>query len=214
MRDAYGFAVSKEYEELYKSYSALYDYEEHDRCRHWNELLERFQQGASGSQDEAAHEAVLEQIFVIAADDAELEGHLKLLIQAGIPLQYRGIVWKLLLDVKARRVEGEYEELVRTALGADAFTSPHAAPGAEQPASCRSKATGVRTWAPPSKDWLSQIEKDLHRTFPGHWMMDEEGARRRRRWRRRRRPGHLATWPHACRRARTCVRLPRRRPDS
>jgi hypothetical protein len=197
MRDAYGFAVSKEYEELYKNYSALYQYEEHDRCRHWNELLERHQPGAGISQDEAVLEAALEQIFVIAADNAELENHLKLLIQAGIPLPYRGTVWKLLLDVKARRVEGEYEELVRTALGPDAFTSPHAAPGTEQPASSRSKATGVRTWAPPSKDWLAQIEKDLHRTFPGHWMMDEEGGR----------PGRGAGAPRPATWQLGCVRL-------
>ena len=30
-------------------------------------------------------------------------------------------------------------------------------------------------WPPSSRDWNLQIEKDLHRTFPGHPVMDSSG---------------------------------------
>jgi hypothetical protein len=177
IRDAYGFAVSKEYEELYKTYASLYEAEEEERFRHWNDLLELYEPGISTSDDERGRDALLAQIFQEAVDDVKLEGRLRSLIQSGIPLKYRGTVWKLLLDVDNRKVEGEYQDLVCTALGEEAFVKPQAAADASsEPVSRKSKATGVRQWAPPSKDWLSQIEKDLHRTFPGHWMMDEEGG--------------------------------------
>ena len=37
------------------------------------------------------------------------------------------------------------------------------------------------TWNAGSKDWNAQIEKDLHRTFPGHPVMDASGRRALRR---------------------------------
>lgn len=33
----------------------------------------------------------------------------------------------------------------------------------------------LERWGPHGKDWLTQIEKDLHRTFPGHEVMSKDG---------------------------------------
>ena len=47
------------------------------------------------------------------------------------------------------------------------------------PAARSSKSSGGASsrgcWHPTSRDWNLQIEKDLHRTFPGHPVMDGSG---------------------------------------
>jgi hypothetical protein len=47
-----------------------------------------------------------------------------------------------------------------------------------KPASAESSSTAARSqgaWHHSNRDWNMQIEKDLHRTFPGHPVMDSTG---------------------------------------
>ena len=40
---------------------------------------------------------------------------------------------------------------------------------------CRRTHRSSEPWHPSTNDWNVQIEKDLHRTFPGHPLMNRSG---------------------------------------
>ncbi|XP_024983773.1 TBC1 domain family member 8B-like [Cynara cardunculus var. scolymus] len=75
---------------------------------------------------------------------------LESLVRGGVPRDLRGEVWQAFVGVKARRVEGYYQNLLDVCdAGGERFATPE---------KCR-----------------KQIEKDLPRTFPGHPALNEEG---------------------------------------
>ncbi|OMP03628.1 hypothetical protein COLO4_10298 [Corchorus olitorius] len=80
---------------------------------------------------------------------------LESLVHGGVPKDLRGEVWQAFVGVKARRVEGYYEDML----------SQEANDDDDQ----RSNPSGVFS------KWRKQIEKDLPRTFPGHPALNDNG---------------------------------------
>ncbi|OMO72658.1 hypothetical protein CCACVL1_17675, partial [Corchorus capsularis] len=80
---------------------------------------------------------------------------LESLVHGGVPKDLRGEVWQAFVGVKARRVEGYYEDML----------SREANDDDDQ----RSNPSGVFS------KWRKQIEKDLPRTFPGHPALNDNG---------------------------------------
>lgn len=75
--------------------------------------------------------------------------HLKSIIYAGIPMQRRDILWPLLLDVEALKVDAHPQYYITLVSQANA-------------SHC-------------DEEWLIQIDKDLGRTFPKHPFMNSTG---------------------------------------
>lgn len=56
-----------------------------------------------------------------------------------------------------------------------AAPAPRARAAAGGSSAAARRAARYKPWHPSSRDWNLQIEKDLHRTFPGHPVMDGSG---------------------------------------
>ncbi|KAL7265181.1 hypothetical protein ACSBR1_003023 [Camellia fascicularis] len=92
---------------------------------------------------------------------------LEFLVHGGIPRDLRGEVWQAFVGVRTRRVERYYENLLASESGAS-DTQEHDKSGNGN------RGPNGDTVGVPEK-LKKQIEKDLHRTFPGHPALDENG---------------------------------------
>ncbi|ESQ52365.1 hypothetical protein EUTSA_v10016235mg [Eutrema salsugineum] len=81
---------------------------------------------------------------------------LEVLVRLGVPKDLRGEVWQAFVGVKARRVEGYYQDLLAQITDSDETK--------EHPSSSEIQ-----------RKWKKQIEKDIPRTFPGHPALNENG---------------------------------------
>ncbi|KAK9810304.1 hypothetical protein WJX72_008307 [[Myrmecia] bisecta] len=166
IRDAYGFEVKKDYLTLYHKYAPLWEKEEGERSQRWGTFLDLF-----GSSDEdhaggsAQHQAALDKLEGALsiwrltdrqARDTETpawQQQLRSMVQAGVPMALRGRMWKIFLGLTGKKKEGVYDKLVTKALGKRQHRHQKRETGSKGP----------------------DIEKDLHRTFPGHPVMDGSG---------------------------------------
>ncbi|XP_019710424.1 uncharacterized protein [Elaeis guineensis] len=98
------------------------------------------------------------------------EEELKCLVRGGVPMALRGELWQAFVGVRARRVEGYYNDL----LALDANTDNIKESDASLPNDTISMPKKPQGGCTPEK-WKTQIEKDLPRTFPGHPALDEDG---------------------------------------
>ncbi|KAK9806629.1 hypothetical protein WJX73_002174 [Symbiochloris irregularis] len=296
-RDSYGFEVKHEYVALYKQYAPLWEKEESERVVLWNGYLEQFCPEGQSFDQEAALSRLEEHLAADpppedSGDVPAWRHQLRSLVQAGIPMAFKGRLWKAFLGVQQKKKAGLYKKLLsqalpkqtkaessghsgsrlgRSALAAEASSSADAVskspvPGVEPSASGqqvqpqpptvdavqsiesggpgsleahlppatlqtvrpsagtgpvadqagaqqvdvpageamnlnsavnrallqapvhaeRDRAASARAARPASagagsqtsqgaQDWQQQIEKDLHRTFPGHPVMDKTG---------------------------------------
>ncbi|GMP50569.1 hypothetical protein CsSME_00017132 [Camellia sinensis var. sinensis] len=92
---------------------------------------------------------------------------LEFLVHGGIPRDLRGEVWQAFVGVRTRRVERYYENLLASESDAS-DTQEHDKSGNGN------RGPNGDTVGVPEK-LKKQIEKDLHRTFPGHPALDENG---------------------------------------
>ncbi|XP_039129276.1 TBC1 domain family member 8B-like isoform X3 [Dioscorea cayenensis subsp. rotundata] len=89
---------------------------------------------------------------------------LESLVRGGVPKGLRGELWQAFVGVRARRVEGYYQDLLDSeAKSSDDKEINSTCDIAEKPQGC------------VNEKWKRQIEKDLPRTFPGHPALDEDG---------------------------------------
>ncbi|CAL0300451.1 unnamed protein product [Lupinus luteus] len=111
----------------------------------------------------------------IDADTAPLEAsfpwkeELEVLVRGGVPMALRGELWQAFVGVKARRVEKYYQSLL--------VSDDDSGRKMDQQSTHSNDDNGITSTNPvfvPEK-WKGQIEKDLHRTFPGHPALDEDG---------------------------------------
>ncbi|KAL8214451.1 hypothetical protein R6Q57_003900 [Mikania cordata] len=91
---------------------------------------------------------------------------LESLVRGGVPKDLRGEAWQAFVGVKARRVEGYYQNLLD---GIDKCFN-HANSNLQDEISGEKE-----TRVPVPEICKKQIEKDLQRTFPGHPALNEEG---------------------------------------
>ncbi|XP_052171917.1 uncharacterized protein LOC127787891 isoform X2 [Diospyros lotus] len=93
---------------------------------------------------------------------------LESLVHGGVPRDLRGEVWQAFVGVRTRRVERYYQNLLARENDDANDAQQHDKSGNG------SKGTNTNKVGAPEK-WRRQIEKDLHRTFPGHPALDENG---------------------------------------
>eukprot|EP00889_Picochlorum_renovo_P001548 jgi/Picre1/28578/NNA_003980.t1 len=79
----------------------------------------------------------------------------------GIPKKYRKVCWKLFLDIDSIWVDGEYARLLNT------LEERREQQGQDGTTPCAQDDTL------PEEDFMGQIDKDLHRTFPDHPLLME-----------------------------------------
>ncbi|KAL2514415.1 Ypt/Rab-GAP domain of gyp1p superfamily protein [Forsythia ovata] len=94
---------------------------------------------------------------------------LEFLVRGGVPGDLRGEVWQAFVGVRTRRVERYYQDLL--AIEIDASDGQEHEELLSGDDSKRRSRKGVDL----SEKWKKQIEKDLHRTFPGHPALSEYG---------------------------------------
>lgn len=94
---------------------------------------------------------------------------LECLVRGGVPMALRGELWQAFVGVKARRVEGYYQELLAS--------EHNVGNKVEQDSSQTDSLTDgpIKDSLTVTEKWKGQIEKDLPRTFPGHPALDEDG---------------------------------------
>ncbi|CAI9783214.1 unnamed protein product [Fraxinus pennsylvanica] len=94
---------------------------------------------------------------------------LEFLVRGGVPGDLRGDVWQAFVGVRTRRVERYYQDLL--AVEFDASDGQEH----EELLSGDDSKQRSRKGVDLSEKWKKQIEKDLHRTFPGHPALNENG---------------------------------------
>ncbi|XP_042475002.1 uncharacterized protein LOC122057073 isoform X2 [Macadamia integrifolia] len=93
---------------------------------------------------------------------------LESLVRGGVPMALRGELWQAFVGVKARRVDGYYQDMLATEVNAQ--------PNKDFVSASNSTSKGSNTGhCCANEKWKGQIEKDLPRTFPGHPALDEDG---------------------------------------
>ncbi|XP_043699290.1 TBC1 domain family member 8B-like [Telopea speciosissima] len=92
---------------------------------------------------------------------------LESLVRGGVPMALRGELWQAFVGVKARRVDGYYQDLLAT--------EDNARFDKDFVSASNSTSKGSNTDHSANEKWKGQIEKDLPRTFPGHPALDEDG---------------------------------------
>lgn len=283
IRDAYGFEVKgSKLQSLYEKYEPVLQGEERERAERWNGFLCSIEAASDlppvppsggGSRSLTVLADLLGDCLRRGDGDASPREsrdrkQLQTLVQVGVPTEIRGKLWKMFLNVDAKRKEGVYETLVSAGMqqannckrahslsagsaGAglsgtsdsssqaphnpdqelnnsafapaaaavarppshlpplgshSSFSSRDSSDRAAEPGTGLSAAASLAaagsmcsladsecsaesrsqpctpSEAGPgisgkgsSMDWANQIDKDLHRTFPGHLAMDEKG---------------------------------------
>lgn len=197
VRDLFGFIVKEEHSSLYQTYSAIWEEEEDARFGAWSEFLALH---ADRSAEEQSLESALNAVLSLVdsgRDDGTQREHLRALVQAGVPLDLKGKAWSAFLEISVQHEPGYYEDLANRALGLlrdkapplsqealqlhvscmDPPADPSTDPTSSQSSTSLSGSSVSKSveWATDFLAWLQQIEKDLHRTFPGHPLMKTTG---------------------------------------
>ncbi|XP_022861713.1 ecotropic viral integration site 5 protein homolog isoform X2 [Olea europaea var. sylvestris] len=94
---------------------------------------------------------------------------LEFLVRGGVPGDLRGEVWQAFVGVRTRRVEGYYQDLLAVDFDASDGKEHKELLSGDDNKHCSRKGVDL------SEKWKKQIEKDLHRTFPGHPALNENG---------------------------------------
>ena len=171
LRDVYGFVIQPSYVSLYHAYAPVWRSEEHSRNEAWTEWIDEL---TSRALVEPSNDA--QNRCCIALDTAlgHSRGenmyhlkHLQLLVEHGVPRRLRKICWKKFLMEDDLWIPGEYQRLVdkihtlemnandEDILGEDPFYKEYV------------------------EECLPQIDKDLHRTFPDHFLMDHDAGKQK-----------------------------------
>lgn len=193
-RDAHGFPVHPSCAALHRQFAPIWAEEEAERRERWAQWLAAYRdfEGVSGSElsDAQLMARALDQYAAGGGGDgggphATLLQQLRALVQMGVPALLRPVFWPVFLDVGAKRVEGEYGRLLARATALtrqrlDATEVPD--PGSDLPRPptdvfCVAvvDSSSDDEGAAAAEDWLAQIDKDLHRTFPDHPRMGGPG---------------------------------------
>ncbi|GMH41674.1 hypothetical protein BSKO_09584 [Bryopsis sp. KO-2023] len=182
VRDAYGFEVKREFQHLYNRYSPLWEKEENERGERWKSFLSlvapdiKIRVHGEGHwifEDRSGAERGLGSILkgIVGGEACEGEKchaldvreewhqHFRALVQAGIPMsrKVKGLYWLLAKSPQKRSGSSTDDEIGKGASSAPAQEKEQKVDNNED------------------SDWITQIEKDLHRTFPGHPLMDITG---------------------------------------
>lgn len=156
LRDDYGFVIQSPYVSLYHTFSHVWHEEEIERCHVWDAWISKHATDADSSQ---LYNALKNGPL---SDSREGLEELHALVRMGIPKKYRKVCWKLFLDIDSIRVDGEYARLLNTL---------------EEREREQQGQDGTRPGAQddtlPEEDFMGQIDKDLHRTFPDHPLLME-----------------------------------------
>lgn len=191
LRDAHGFEVNREFSDLYHTYAPIWDQEEDERTREWTGFLLQHVhlyapgQGRYTNLISLAEEG-LQDIITVAESSKESNIHYELqqLVLMGVPVEVRGLAWKVFLDVSVRKQKGYYEHLVEKSLGElkasrgvidnDEIRDQVAVFSAQSEQESEFNLS-ASSWISQGHVWLLQIEKDLPRTFPRHPLMQSTG---------------------------------------
>jgi hypothetical protein len=187
--------VASNYQELHRSFAPIWQQEETERGERWNQWIQSFRnlEKAVQEDDSQLMERALSHYDHIASvdrdggnlEETELLQQLRALVQMGIPINRRAPFWPILLNINSKKKPNEYLSLVQAALNRhgnttledcfcvtpldsnnDSSTSSPVTPSSSTP---RDQCNEIH------EDWMPQIDKDLHRTFPDHPMMDTAG---------------------------------------
>ncbi|GIL83255.1 hypothetical protein Vretifemale_12097 [Volvox reticuliferus] len=201
VRDHYGFMVPADYHELYRVYSPIWEQEETEREAHWCQFLIELahlnaDDGKFASIEDLCADYLQDAVTIARNEQGPPSPHrqkLDALVQGGIPFTIRGSVWTVFLDTSVRKQRNYYNDLVKRCLGDLQYRGNLELDEIRQQAALASQALqdaaalhglpgyaavtekALSTWRSNSKVWLTQIEKDLPRTFPGLTLMEVSG---------------------------------------
>lgn len=169
LRDAYGFPVHPAYADLHRRFTPIWAEEEAERTQRWEQWLQALRE--TGLLDSPTSPCDDAEVLLRAALAQYTHGtfsnkslgpfpvallkQLRALVQMGVPMSRRAKFWSIFLNISAIRVPGQYQILVMEAESLDNGT--------------------IASTKKNEENWLPQIEKDLHRTFPDHPLMDGKG---------------------------------------
>eukprot|EP00198_Chlamydomonas_reinhardtii_P012316 XP_001701653.1 RabGAP/TBC protein [Chlamydomonas reinhardtii] len=198
VRDLYGFPISPPFDELFLAYSRVWNEQEEEREAHWAAYLStQAAIAGSGSFTDLADLCdYLQDAVTVARDEREgspRREELDKLVQSGVPFTVRGRAWSVFLDTSVRKQKNYYADLVQRCLGDLAHRGALEMEEIREQAAAASSAlqnaaeqhglsgytdkteANLAVWRAHSKTWLTQIEKDLPRTFPGLQLMETSG---------------------------------------
>ena len=162
LRDDYGFVIQSPYVSLYHTFSHVWHEEEIERCSVWDAWISKH------APDDSSKSTRLYAALKNGPLSSSREGleELHAMVRMGIPRRYRKVCWKLFLDVEQIRVDGEYTRLLSSLEERQGEHDHEKRGGAKE-----------------EEDFMGQVDKDLHRTFPDHPLLIEgsEGKKKLRR---------------------------------
>lgn len=156
LRDDYGFVIQSPYVSLYHTFSHVWHEDEIERCHVWDAWISKHAPDAASTSSQL-YKALKNGPL---SDSREGLEELHALVRIGIPKKYRKVCWKLFLDIDSIRVDGEYARLLNTLEEREREQDHGTRPGAQDDTL-------------PEEDFMGQIDKDLHRTFPDHPLLME-----------------------------------------
>lgn len=170
LRDAYGFPVHPAYTDLHRRFTPIWAEEEAERTERWERWLQALRETDTANDPQTCPVGDDAEVLLRAALAQYTHGtfsntslgpfpvallkQLRALVQMGVPMSRRAKFWSIFLNVSAIRVPGQYQTLVMEAELVN---------------------NGTLELKENEENWMPQIEKDLHRTFPDHPLMDRKG---------------------------------------
>lgn len=157
LRDDYGFVIQSPYVSLYHTFFHVWHEEEIERCHVWDAWISKHASACADADSSQLYNALKNGPL---SDSREGLEELHALVRMGIPKKYRKVCWKLFLDIDSIRVDGEYARLLNTLEEREREQQDGTRPGTQDDTL-------------PEEDFMGQIDKDLHRTFPDHPLLME-----------------------------------------
>jgi hypothetical protein len=204
LRDRYGFPVNTAFISLYHQFATSLASEEEERCEKWDSWISYIQEeGSLGLEEEndgARCEAPLQLLErALSHYDATAGStrdtrtrsgepgtpktaivlqQLRSLVQMGVPMHKRAQFWKIFLNTESAVVKGEYQtfsNFVESVRNGDLSVLDNFDDEGNGTKTKEDGSLKIRISPGDLMEWLIQIDKDLHRTFPDHPAMDEHG---------------------------------------